>query len=779
MQYVGKSEERIDAKTKAGGNARFTADISFPGTKVCRLVRSPHAHARIRGIDTEAAEKLPGVEAVITGEGCRSLFIDLGIADQHPMAVDKVRHEGEAVAAVVADDKWAAAEAADLVKVDYEILPPVLDIDTAVGAGAPLVHERQAEYERGEGVEFEEGTNVYHHYRLRKGDPDPVFDEAEFTEDNTFYMPHRSHTQIEPHAALARWSEGDLEMYASTQAPFVVRNTVADMLGIPWTSVKVKTEYLGGGFGGKSDVTIEPLLAYIARSVPGHWIKLTLSREEAFNATVVGRGARVRIRSAFDGQGRILAEKLEMYFASGAYGSYALHIAIAGGHNCNGPYDVPHVQSDSYGVYTNQPPVGAFRGYSHPETHWAVERQRDIIARRLRIDPVELRRRNTLRPGAVNNLGQTIEKENGDLAGCLEAVASTVAGFPVEEYQKKNPRMRIGRSTVAIMKSPVMATNAGASALIRFNEDGSIDMAASGVEMGQGTKTVLRQIAAEALKRPLELIRFRSEIDTEISPYGWQTIGSTTTWKAGMAVVDAAEKAVKRIKQNAAEYWGCSADELEYDGEKVSRGDDPQMSIPVSELTFGHMDERGRVTGEHVQAYGSYMPQGLEHPDPETGRGNCAAEWTFGAQGAVVASDPQTGNTDVLLLATALDAGRVINPTLARNQVVGAMVQELGAALQERLIYNEQGVMRNKSFTDYKIPAPEDVEQTKMEVIFLETPEPIGPFGARGIAEHGTVGITSAVGNAVSEALGIEPRILPLSAERIHAELTWKEGSDV
>jgi carbon-monoxide dehydrogenase large subunit len=715
------------------------------------------------------------VEAVVTGEACREIYVNLGIGDQHPMAVEKVRHQGEPVAVVVAADKWAAAEAAELIRIEYHPLRAVLDIDTALGAEAPLVHERQEEYARAEGVEYEAGSNIYHHYRLRKGEPERVFAEAEYIEENSFEMPHRSHTQIEPHAALAYWDGREFTIYASTQAPFMVRTVVADMFGLPAMAVQVRTQYLGGGFGGKSDVTIEPLLALVARAVPGKWVKLTLSREEAFTSTVVGRGARVRIRSAFNAEGRILAEQLEMHFASGAYASYALHIAIAGGHNCNGPYDVEHVASDSYGVYTNQPPVGAFRGYSHPETHWAVERQRDIIAGRLGMDPVELRRRNLLRPGSINNLGQRIEAENGDLEGCLEAAAAYVRGFDVTDYLRRHPQRRIGRATVAIMKSPVMATNAGASAIVRFNEDGTVDAAVSGVEMGQGTKTAMRQIAAEALQWPLERIRMRSAIDTDIAPYGWQTIGSTTTWKGGMALMDAARKAVERIKANAAAYWECGTDELQYDGTEVWHSEETEKRLPVERLVFGHMDERGRVTGEQVQCYGSYMPQGLEHPDPETGRGNCAGEWTFGAQGAVVAVDPQNGEMDVLSLVTAIDAGRVINPVLARNQVVGAMVQELGAALREELIYSPQGSMRNAGFTDYKIPAPEDVADTVLEVIFKETPEPIGPFGARGIGEHGTVGITAAVGNAVRGALGVEPKRLPLSAERIYHLITGEE----
>ncbi len=779
MADIEQSHDRVDARAKVTGEALFVADHLFPETLTCLILRSTEAHARIRSIDTSRAAAVDGVEKIITGEECRNYVINLGIGDQHPLAVDKVRYVGEPVAAVVAREKAAALEALDAIEVRYEVLQPLVTVDAALADGAPLIHEEQDAYAR-DGAHYEPGTNVFHHYRLRKGDIEAGFKNADLTIENTFWMPHRAHAQLEPHGAVAQWSrDGKLEIYSSTQSPFFVRNTLAAMFGVASSDVRVRVDYLGGGFGGKSDVTIEPLLAVVARQLPGKWVRLVLSREEVFVGTVVGRGAKVTIRSGFNRDGKIVAEKIRLCFAAGAYGSYAMHVVTAAGYNCNGPYDVANVESDSYGVYTNQPPVGAFRGYSHPETHWAVERQRDYIAKALGMDPVELRLKNILRPGALNNLGQEVSEHNGNLAGCIEAVRERIAKVGFEQFSQDHPRLAIGRGVVALMKSPVMATNSGSSAIIRFNEDGNVDVACSGVEMGQGTKTALAQIAAKALQISLARVRVKTSIDTDISPYGWQTIGSTTTWKSGMAVLDAAAKSIQRIKENASLVLQLPAERLDYDGEKVFDREDPHRSIDARKVVFGYLGENGLVLGEPVQAYGTYMPRGLTYPDPDTGRGNCAPEYTFGAQGAVVGVDRLTGEVEVLRLVTAIDAGKVISPVLAKNQIIGGMIMEMGGALREELVYTQEGRMRNGSYTDYKIPASEDVEETDMEVIFFETAEPIGPFGARGIAEHGTVGIAAAIGNAISNAVGVEINELPLTNEKIYAALQAREDAGV
>ncbi len=766
---------RVDALEKVTGEAEFIDDLQFPGMLFAAILRSPYAHARIKSINIDNARKLDGVHAVIPGSESKEYVINLGIGDQHPMAVDKVRYMGEPVAAVIADNRWVAVEALDLIEITYEILEPVLTIKDALKDGAPLVHEKQENYRRKEGGEYKKNSNIFHHYKLRKGDIERGFADADLVIENTFVMPHRAHCQIEPHGAIARWTgEGKLELYSSTQSPFFVRNCLAEVFNIKSSDITVRVKYIGGGFGGKSDVTIEALVAFIARYVPTRYVKLTLQREEVFTGTVVGRGAEIQVKTGVKRSGEITAEKLTFSIASGAYGSYSLHIVTAGGHNGSGPYEIKNVFADSYGVYTNQPPVGAFRGYSHPESNWAVERQRHIIARKLGIDPVDFRLKNILKPGSFNTLGQKIEKHHGNLEGCLKAVAERLNKIDKEELKRKQPDRYFGKGIAAIMKSPVMATNSASSAILRFNQDGSVDVACSGVEMGQGTKTALRQIAADALGFPLSEVRIKINIDTDISPYGWQTIGSTTTWKAGMAILDAARKAIAVIKENASLVLGAPPDDLEYDGERVFLRGQKKKSLPVKDLIFGYMYPDGRVVGIPVQTYGTYIPEGLTHPDPETGQGNCAAEWTFGAQGALISIDPVTWEVTVLKLLTAIDAGKVINPVLARNQIIGGMVQELGGALSERIIYSGEGTMRNNNFTDYKIPTPEDVADTQMEVIFFETPEPIGPFGARGIAEHGTVGICAVIGNALSDALGVEIKELPLSAETINKYMQQK-----
>ncbi len=770
MATIPQPSERLDARKKTSGKAKFVADLTFPGMLHAVILRSPHGHALINSIDISEAKKISGIEAIITGKDVADLVINIDIGDQQPIAVDKVRFMGEPVAAVLADDKWKAAEAVDLIKVEYEILPAVTDAREAMKEDSPILHEKQEDYKRHGETNFTAGTNVFSHYKLRKGKLEDIFEKADLVLENSFVYPHRSHTQIEPHGAIAFWTnESEMEMYSSTQSPFFVRTCLADMFAIDPANIIVKAGYLGGGFGGKSDVTIEPLLAAISRFVPGKYVKLTLGREEAFTGSVIARGAAVELKTAVSKEGKILGEKVKIYFNSGAYGSCSLHIVTAAGHNSSGPYEIDNMEVDAYGVYTNNPPVGAFRGYGHPEVHWAKERQINLIAKELGIDPLKVRKINLLKPGSINALGQEIELENGDLAGCVDKVAERLGEI---ELPAETDNLVYGKGMAAMMKSPVMATNSAASATLRFNESGSVDLAVSGVEMGQGTKTAMRQVAAGGLELPLERIKIKEDISTDNSPYGWQTIGSTTSWKGGMAVLDAVQKAIDQLKANAAAVFDVAVTEVEYADNKLYLSSDPDKILTTEEVCFGYMRGNGYLLGQPVQAYGTYVPPELTHPDPETGQGNCAAEWTFGAQGVVLSINKNTGEITVHNLITALDAGKVINPVLARNQLVGAMVQELGGALTEELVYAEDGKMRNNNFTDFKIPTPEDVAETKMEVYFFETPEPIGPFGARGIAEHGTVGIAAAVGNAISDALNIEIFNLPIYNEKVFMEMT-------
>ena len=328
-----------------------------------------------------------------------------------------------------------------------------------------------------------------------------------------------------------------------------------------------------------------------------------------------------------------------------------------------------------------------------------------------------------------------------------------------------------GAGLAAFMKSPVMSTNAASGAIIKFAGDGSANVLVGCTEMGQGSFTAMSQLAAEALKMPPGKVRVRPVIDTDVCPYEWQTVASSTTWKVGNAVARAARDAVRQMKEIAARLWDVDPEQVEHGFEKLFLRDDPRTKVTFSQVVLGATRPDGQAVGEPVTGRGWYLPQGLTYPDPQTGQGRLAAEFTFGCQGAVVSVDRDTGQIDVLKLITAIDAGRVVNPELARGQVIGAMATGLGAALSEQLVYSPEGRIRNDSLTDYKVPTPEDVMDTEYVVIFLQTPLADSDFGVRPLAEHGTVSVAPAIGNAVAQACGLELTGLPMTAEKISQRL--------
>ncbi len=756
---VGSSPPRKDAIEKATGLGTFIADMKIPGMLHMAVIRSTKPHAVLERIDTDAALSSSGVVAVVTGENC-NLKVGHCIVDQPPMAVKKVRYVGEPVAAVVADTKEEAVLAADKVAVSYRDLPAVFSAREAQKPEAPIIHEDLASYHTLPGFNKVPGTNVFHHYKLRKGNVEEGFKQADMILENTFDFPHSSHAALEPHGAIAQFdSEGKLTVWASSQAPFTVRNFLAAMFSMPLHQVRVIVPYLGGGFGCKSDTTIEPLVSYVARHVVGRPVRLILSREEVFCGAVIGRGFSNHIKIGFTRDGMITAAEVDIAASCGAYGENAINIVVGGGHNATGPYEIPNVAIDSRGTYTNTPLVGAYRGYGHPEAHWMMERQMDISARELKIDPIKLRRQNLLKPGSINNLGQTITEKNGDLEGCLDAVLKSLN---LSSKQPDEGPIRYGKHIACLMKSPVMATNAASGASARFNEDGTIQINMTGSEMGQGSMTALCQIAAETLEVPVDRVRINAGGDTLYTPYEWQSVASSTTWKVGNAVNQACERLIEVVKRNASLVLKCSLEDLEYDGETVFLKDNPSNAIPLVQLTLGYTYPDGRTVGEPAMAYGSFIPIDLAYPDAETGGGNCAGSWTFGCQGSEVSVDIETGEIKVLRFVTAMDIGTVINPLLARGQITGAVVQAMGGALTEKIIYGDDGAIRNANFTDYKIPTPKDIDPDSLEVIFLENPDEKAAFGNRCMAEHGTVAVAPAIANAVRDAVGLDFFELPM-----------------
>ena len=771
-KVVGRSVLRADAIDKVTGQGAFTGDLKLPGTLFARVLRSPYAHADIVSIDARAAQDAPGVWAVVTGHEFRDRRIGNCINDQPVMAHTKARFVGEPVAAVIADTPEQAAKACELIRVEYNPVTPVFCPREAMKPDAPIIHEDLHEYDCFKTFCPVKGSNVFHHFKVRKGDVDEGFEKADHVFEDEFLYPHVSHCQMEPHGAVAYWHhDGNLEVYASAQSPFLVRNVLAGLFKMPLAKVRVVVPYIGGGFGGKSDCTIEPLAAYIARAVPGRPVRLVLDRvEEMFFGSVTGRGCHVKIKTGVTNDGMMTARKVDLAFNAGAYGEYCINVVVGGGQNSTGPYYVPNVWIDAHAVYTNLPFVGAFRGYGHPEGHWAAERQMDVIADKMGWDPVEFRMKNMLCSGKTNAIGQTMVEGNGDAKGCLAEVARALDldnWKNAKPEEKDDGRFIRGRGLASLMKSPVMATNAPSSCTLRFCEDASINVQVSATDMGQGSTTAMAQIAAESLMIPFDKVKVSTMIDTERHPYDWQTVASRTTWMCGNAVIRACRKAINQIKEHAAMAWGLdSVEGIDYDGTNVTFPE-KGLCLPLESLVMGYTHDDGKAVGGPVTATGYFLPPGIVYHDPETGQGNAAAEWTFGCQGVDLTIDRLTGEVKINKLVTAMDVGKVINPVLARGQINGSMVQALGQAMNEEIIFSGEGKVRNDNLTDYKIPALADLAEAKMEVIFLETPQHNGPFGARPLAEHGMLGIPPAYANALRDAIGHHFNRLPVNPDRL------------
>jgi len=769
MNYkeVGKPLLRTDAVEKVTGKATFVADIKLPKMLYAKILRSEYAHARILSIDSSEAEKMPGVRKVVTGQGCDILF-GACIKDQPPLAVDKVRHAGEGVAAVIAESEKEAEAATKKIRVEYEPLPFVIDPLDAIKKEAPIIHEKNHLYDRVPGYPSEKNTNIFHHYHQVKGNVEKGFSQSDVIVEEEFYYPLLSHVQMEPHGCIACWDTSDsCRIWASTQAPFIVREIIGHMFHIPLANIKVQVPYLGGGFGGKSDVSIEPMVAYIARFVPGYPVRLVLTRKEAFTSSLLGRGMKGKIKAGAKKDGKLIALKASFYYSDGAFGDTGCNVVTATGFVATGPYEYEHCEVDSYGIYTNTPPVGAYRGYGHPEAHLMSERIINIIARKLGISQTELMRKNFLSDGKVNAVGQTIRKGNGDLYQCLDEVEKALYSEP---KPGDDSEYYYGRGVAALMKTPMMIPNASSGAIIKMCEDGSFNISVSGIEMGQGCQTTLTQIAAEALQVKPEKIRISKEVDTQFSPYEWQTVGSITTLRVGNAIIQAAERAIQKMKESVGQIAHKPAEDLIYEGELIRSKSDKNFQFESKLLALSYLSPEGHGVGEPIETTGHYYIPGVNFPLPDVGGGSCCGSWTFGAEGAEVKVSKKTGEVKVSHLAIAIDLGKAINPMGARVQMVGGMMMGYGAALTEEILFNEKGIMKNPNYNQYKLPRLSDKPE-KLTVKLVETPDETGPFGARCIAEHPAISIPPAIMNAIQDATGVDLFAIPVKPKDLLAKI--------
>jgi carbon-monoxide dehydrogenase large subunit len=765
---VGKSVTRVDAYEKVAGSAIFADDMQFgPGLYHGRLVRSPFAHARIKGINLERALEVPGVKAVVTGSDVPK-NIGLYLIDRPIFARDRVRFVGEPVAGIVASDPEAAEEAVQLVEVDYEELPAVFDPVESSKPEAPLLHPGLGEYEVANFIFPKPGTNVSEHFKLRRGDVKAAWARCAAIVEGTFRLPQIQHVPIEPHVAVGLWEQsGQVTLWTCSQSPFAQRDLMAQSLGISHGNLRVISPYVGGGFGGKAGISMEVCAVVMARAVKGRHVKLRMTREEEFVGTSVRQSLVAKTKIGCDAEGNLLAMETAYYFGGGAYNDYGVNIARAAGYSCTGPYLIPNVRGDSYCVYTNQPIGSAMRGFGMPEIHWGIEQIMDQLAEKIDMDPAEFRRRNCVKTGETILTG--MKMPGVDLVACINKATEAVDwGKPAEASE---PTKRRGRGLAIMWKAPAMPPNAGSSAVVRLNEDATVSVAIGAQELGQGAFTVAAQAAAETLGVPYEWVRLSVPVDTKYSPYEWQTVASRITWSMGNAVQAAAADARRQILEIVAEHWDEDVKDLDIkDGMVISYRSEEEQ--PLRDMVVYGLPNEGFEgwRGGPIVGQGHFMPTYVTNLDFDTGQGTRAVvHYTVGAQAVDLEVDTETGQVEIRKIASVYDVGKAINPDLIMSQIEGGAVHGMSSAF-EALQFDEKGRPLNPNMVDYRIATVMDVPD-EISGGYVETPLEDGPWGARGVGEHVMVQTAPAIANAINDALGIRFQDLPLSAEKIYSAL--------
>jgi carbon-monoxide dehydrogenase large subunit len=768
LKSVGRSVGRIDGLEKVMGSAKYVDDLDFgPNLLHAEIVESPCAHARIKSVDASQAAKVPGVVRVVTGKDFPYKF-GLYMKDRYIFAQDKVRFVGEQVAAVIAKDPKTALRAAKKVRVVYEELPPVLNTETALKERPELIHPGLGEYAHVPWFFPKARTNIAHWRKTRKGDMTEGFAKADLVLEDTYTVPRYAHCAIETHVIVGLYDlSGRLTLWSSSQSPFTQRHLFAEALaplGLTHKDVRVVTPYIGGGFGGKAGVSMEILGAALATAVRGRPVKVRWSREQEFYNTYQRQGLTARIKLGVKKDGTFTAIEHVLHWDAGAYVEYGANVVNAVGLSATGPYRIPNVSIDSLCVYTNLPPGGPYRGFGYSEFHFGLESHVDRVAKKLGMDPVELRRKNAIREGDTLAYGARMNPN-----GLREAIDKVTAeiGWGRKEHAS-DPHKAVGKGFSLMWKAPAMPPNAASSAFLKFNEDGSLNIMVSGMEIGQGYLTVMAQIAAEVLSVPVEKIRVETP-DTDRNAYEWQTVGSHVTWGCGNAVKKAALEARERIFELIQRVFCLDRDTLYLEDESVKCRTDPGFVKPFKDFVIsGIMAPDGTWKGGPIMGSGMYMPEFTSATgDPETSQGGHPnVHYTVGAAGALVEFDKETGKMRVLKSVLAVDAGKAINPDLVDGQIVGGMVQGLATVLYEDMRFDEKGRLLNANFTDYKIPTALDVPDAMVPII-IETPQPDGPFGARGVGEHTMIPMAPVVANALEDALGVRIKSMPITAEKV------------
>lgn len=745
---VGRDLPRTESRAKVTGTAEYIHHLRLPRMLHARIVRSTVAHGRLVAIDTAAARAVPGVHAVYTGEDIRARipepYYGPAFHDQPILALGKVRFVGEPVAVVLAADPHVAAEAAALVMPQIEELPAVFD-EVEAATATTFVHDALRPAGTFPDLKHLAGrrdTNVALDFRLRRGDPDGAFAKAARVFEHTFRTQPVMHVPLEPMVSVAETDGESVTIHSATQSPSFVRLEIARLLGWPENRVRVRTAFLGGGFGAKLYIKLEALAvacALLARRP----VRVALSMEEQFY-TITKHASTFRIASAVDGEGRVLARRCEVWWNGGAYADIGPRVTQKSGFTAPGPYDIENVAIDSYAVYTNLPPAGALRGFGIPQLVWAYESHTDMIARALGIDPLAMRRKNLLVNGRPQATGTIVRDAAIDTV--LERTAARLGWDG--PFDRGAGTVRRGRGLAIGFKASVTPTTS--VAMVTLAGDGSCIVHASTVDMGQGSDTILAQMAAEVLGLDAAAVKVLHP-DTDATPYDMATLGSRSTYHMGHAVVRAAESVRQQLAAIAA-----------------------SAGLPEATPAATLMKKRFGMQAGNLVGVGDFAAP-YAPPDGATGQSpDITPYWMIGATGTEVEVDTETGAVKVLRLVNVADLGAPVNPAIVATQLSGAAVMQLGFTLTEHMRFDEAGQLRNASLAEYRIPGLSDVPPMENEIV--ESRETRGPFGAKGVGESATFGVSPAIANAIEDAVGVRIDSLPITAEAVLRALRKKAG---
>lgn len=763
---VGVTVIRKEANDKVTGCAKYTDDFRSVGMLTAKIVTSTCAHGSIKKIDTSAAAALPGVRAIVTGEDYSVLAGPL-LADRSPLARDQVRYYGEPVALVVADEEKTAAQAVFLIQVEYEVLPVLNSPSEALQPDAVILHEDLGSYKKVvEDIYPEPGTNVCDRKQIRKGDVQKGFAESEVVLEGHFVLPQSDHIAMETRTAQAKINaDGTVFLRASSQSPHEIKKEISTVFGLEEGKVVVEVPFVGGGFGGKAPIQLE-LLAYMAsRAVGGREVRILNSRENDIVTSPCRMGLESSIKIGAMKSGKIQAIQMTFLVDTGAYSDIGPRLAKAIAVDCTGPYHIENVWCDALCVYTNHPYATSFRGFGHASHTFCVERMLDKLARRLQMDPALLREINALQPGQLTPTQVKVTASNfGNLTACITQLKQLIRWSEGQRLEIGGDKVR-AKGMACFWKTSNSPTDAGSAALLTFNEDGSIHLNCGCVEYGPAMKTTLAQILSEKLKMDINRIYVNMDVNTQYSPKHWKTVASMTTFLAGNAVLRAAEDVIRQLKRLAATVLRCPPEHLEVADEMVYVKSDPTLFLKFKDLVHGYKYENGNSVEGQILGRGSFIMGDLNPLDQKTGRGKAGPYWTVGAQAVEVEFDKREYTYRMIKAATVMDAGRVLNPAMAEAVVKGGMCMGLGLGSREGFHYGRDGTVLDTSLRTYKVM--HFGETPEYLVGFVETPQLDSPYEARGIAEHGIIGIPAALGNALSLAAQAELDELPLVPETI------------